>query len=349
MSKKIQHAKNELLKTGKDFTFYLPTKIIPAVLGFITIPIFTYTLGTENYGILSLVTIFISLSVSIATNWLTSPIIRFLPKYKKKNKISLFSSTLSQLIIVFSFSLAIISLTVFYLLKSKLDQPLYLAFLIASIQILFSAISQSYIAFFRADRKTKTYLSYSLTKTLLSSGLSIGFVLLGYGIIGILLGEIIASITVVCVYLGKIKLFFETKLFSFSKKIAKEAISFGLPLVISALSVWLLSSSDRYMIKYFLDNSAVGIYTIPYNITQQSLFLIISSFVLASTPSLVNSWENSKENTADFLKYLNRIFIILILPLTILISILGKPIILLLAPADFLNGYKIMALVAFGV
>jgi O-antigen/teichoic acid export membrane protein len=70
---------------------------------------------------------------------------------------------------------------------------------------------------------------------------------------------------------------------------------------------------------------------------------------LASTPSLVNSWENSKENTADFLKYLNRIFIMLILPATILIGLLGKPIISLLAPPDFLEGYEIMALVAFGV
>lgn len=349
MSKKIEHSKNELLKTGKDFSIYLPTRIIPALLGFITIPIFTFRLGAENYGILTLVTTFISLVTSISTNWLTSPIIRFFPNYQKRKKTSVFSSTLSLLILMFSISLCLVSLIAFYFLKSKLSQPIFIAFLIASLQILFSSISQSYVAFFRASRESKTYLYYSLIKTILSSGLSILLVLIGYGIIGILAGEIIASLFVILVYLSKIKTLFKVKLFVFSKKIAKQSMSFGLPLVISALSIWLLSSSDRYMIKLYLDNSAVGIYAVPYNITQKSLFLIISSFVLASTPSLVNSWENHKEQTADFLKYLNRLFIILILPATILISILGKPIILLLAPADFLNGYKIMTLVAFGI
>jgi len=349
MSKKIDHAKNELLKTGKDFSFYLPTRIIPAILGFITIPIFTHKLGPDNYGVLALITTFTSLVVSISTNWLTSPIIRFFPNYLKKNKISLFSSTLSLLIFGFAISLALISFLVFLCLKSKLDQPVYIAFLIASAQIFVSSISQCYVAFFRASRQTKIYLGYSLIKTIFSSILSIIFVLIGFGVIGILLGEILSSLFVILVYLSKIKSFFKIKFLLFSKKIARQSMSFGLPLVISAFSIWILASSDRYMIKYFLDNSAVGIYSVPYNITQQSLLLIISSFVLASTPSLVNSWENYKNQTSDFLKYLNRLFIILILPLTILISILGKPIILLLAPADFLNGYKIMALVAFGV
>ena len=267
--------KIELIKTGKDFLYYLPTKIVPALLAFISIPIFTRLLGVENYGVLALIMVFVTLSTTLISNWISSPIIRFLPKYQRLKKQRIFISTLSSTIWLLTLILSLIIFSVLIIFKSKFSGLFFNLLLIATGQIFFISVFNCFNAFFRADRKPRIYTLYIMISSSSSLILSIIFLYLGWGPRGVIIGNIIPAIILSIVITIQIFKNFHLNLGLFSKKIIKEALSFGLPLILSGISAWILSFSDRYLLKYFLGNAQVGVYSASYDLVNGGLGLII--------------------------------------------------------------------------
>ena len=66
------------------------------------------------------------------------------------------------------------------------------------------------------------------------------------------------------------------------RQAARATFAYGMPLVVSNLAAWILSLSDRYIIGLFRDSSEVGVYSLSYNIADQSLMLLVTLFVMAS-------------------------------------------------------------------
>lgn len=338
----------ELLKTSKELILYIPAVFIPAFLMFLTIPIYTHYLGAEKYGTLSLITVFISLIVNFTSNWAISSVLRFLPKYKKEGKEKIFISTLVRLILILALIINSILIISIIFLRNNFSPQLFNLLLIALIQIVFVSILNSLVAFFRANRNVKIYTIFIVTNAIASVSLSFIFLNLKLGIVGIIMGGTIPPIILFLFLLKQFRQNFFLDLSKYSIKIAKESFLFGLPLALSALSVWILSSSDRFLINHFLDKNQVGIYAASSDIVK-SLILIIISFTLASTPSLVHMWENNRKQTTLFLQNLNKIFILIILPLTILICLIAKPIVAVFTPQEFTSGYHIIYFSAFGI
>ena len=64
---------------------YTLGRLIPAIVGFLTIPIYTRFLGTYGYGTFTLIISAMSILSIIGTGWFDSVIIRFLSDTKNKN------------------------------------------------------------------------------------------------------------------------------------------------------------------------------------------------------------------------------------------------------------------------
>ena len=146
-------------KYAKDIWLVSIANIIVLLKGFILLPILTKALGTEHYGIFSLIMVTIQLLAPLCTLELGFAIIRFLGAETDKAKINkgvssiiaitaLISFVVSILIFIFAQQLA---LTIF----GGIDATFYIQ--ISAFLIFLNAMDQVMLSYFRAVQQIKKY------------------------------------------------------------------------------------------------------------------------------------------------------------------------------------------------
>nr|MBC8486660.1 polysaccharide biosynthesis C-terminal domain-containing protein [Bacteroidota bacterium] len=74
---------------------------------------------------------------------------------------------------------------------------------------------------------------------------------------------------------------------------AKKLLSYGLPLALAQLSVWLFSMSDTFLLKVFHDNATVGIFSVVNGLINRTIHIIPVAIMLAAWPTLVKIFRKS--------------------------------------------------------
>jgi O-antigen/teichoic acid export membrane protein len=69
----------------------------------------------------------------------------------------------------------------------------------------------------------------------------------------------------------------------------REYASYGIPLAITFALGWIISSSDRFIIAWLIDNAATGVYAAGYDLAQQSLGLLLAIVNTAAYPLLMRA------------------------------------------------------------
>ena len=121
----------------------------------------------------------------------------------------------------------------------------------------------------------KVYLIRGLTFPIIGFGITITSIKLGYTYEALIYGTIGMSIISVISFYFINKNDFSLKIFD--KKVAKELLKIGLPLVPTFLIYWIFNSMDRIMINRILGASELGIYTVGSKVASISQ-LIYSAF-----------------------------------------------------------------------
>lgn len=67
--------------------------------------------------------------------------------------------------------------------------------------------------------------------------------------------------------------------------------AYGLPLVATFALVWVVTSSDRALLSYFMGDEATGVYAAGYDLAQNSLGLLLAIINTAATPLVINALE----------------------------------------------------------
>src|SRR5690606_22027364 len=71
----------------------------------------------------------------------------------------------------------------------------------------------------------------------------------------------------------------------------REQLRYGLPLTITFALTWIISSSDRLLLGWLMDEAAVGVYAVGYDLAQQSLGLLLTIINTAAFPLAVQALE----------------------------------------------------------
>jgi len=337
----------ELIKDGLK---YIPSQIVPAIVGLISIPIVTRLFPPADYGnyilVLSTVTVLTTL-----VGWLSMGIIRFYPAYERDKKLDIFYSTVIQWLFISVFGISVLFLTVLLIAKNYISQNLYNLMLIGVGVFICLSFFQTLLSFLRAKRLVGWYSGFFSWKSVgmyvIGLGLILGF---NFGIEGLLWGTIISIILVIpWVWkkaLNKFSLFKKKSSFSLSQEMA----AYGFPLVIGNLAAWILSLSDRYILEFFRGPQEVGVYSASYAIGEHSILLIASLFLLAVGPLSIHIWEKEKkEKSRIFLTKTTRYFLLTCIPAVTGISVLARPILDVFTGADYFAGYTILPFIAGGI
>jgi O-antigen/teichoic acid export membrane protein len=145
----------------------------------------------------------------------------------------------------------------------------------------------------------------------------------------------------------KIKIIFNIK--KIKKSIFVKLFKFGFPLIFLSLFMFILSVSDRYMILYFINREAVGIYSPVYDLFNAGFSFIYTFLVMAGYPMLIHKWELNKDiqKATIFIKKMVLLYIILIIPVFIFILLFDDIIIQILSES-YSEGKNIIPWIILG-
>ena len=334
----------------KDIAKYLPAQIVPALVGIFALPIITRLFPPNQYGNYVLVTTTISIFSIISVIWLGSSMARFLPLYEQTGRLGEFYSPTLKWTLLSIIVFGILFWALLSLLHPRISSSLYRMMQIGLLLFVVTSLSMVLTQLLRAKRQVGRYSFFKVWHSAVGIGLGIVLVTLyQFDIEGLLWGHIIGLVVVLPllwkVSIGKSSI----REGKFCSPMTREIARYGIPSVGVSLLSWALSLSDRYLLNIFRSAEEVGIYSVSYTVSEHTIFLVASLFLLASAPIAFNIWERQGVKASqDFTQKLTRYFILISVPAAVGLSVLAYPIADILFAPEYLPGYRIIPLVAIG-
>lgn len=258
---------------GKNVLLFSISSLIPKLLAFILIPIYTSKLSTVSYGKIELVSTTVSLLIPIITLNISDALLRFLLDKKYDNK-DVFSSCMH--ILIYDLFLTIFIFLILVLFNPfKVEIIYYIFFASFMILNIFYNIMCIYL---KGLELVKNMVVGSVINSFITFALMITFLIIyDFGVTGYVLGSTIG------LFVSIIYMVFATKSykdfnFRINNKVFKEMIKYSFPMIFSAIAWWINNSSDRYIIAIISGVSISGIYAVASKIphilkTFQNIFL----------------------------------------------------------------------------
>lgn len=256
--------------------------VLTRLVTFLLLPLFTHLLTPEEYGLTTLVYIFLGFMNIIYHCGLDAAFMRHYSETKGNQQKRQFFSTAIWLTLGISGLLSLFiagfakPLSLILLGNSQYH---HLFTLTAGI-LLLDSLGHIPFALLRIKEKAGIFISIKLLNVITTLGLNIYFVaILNHGIAGIFTSVFLASaITTLSVFL--------TTIFSlratFSLQLAKAYLTFGLPFVPAGLATIAMEMIDRYILASLKDTATVGIYSAGYK---------LGIFMLLLTTAFHYAWQ----------------------------------------------------------
>lgn len=322
----------------KNTTIFAISNIATKLITFVLIPLYTYCLTTEEYGIVDLLFTITSVLIPIFTLNISEAVYRFsLDKDSDSNKIL----NISCILIFFAMILGLLSIPVLSIFPQYLKYKVYFYFyLIASMT------SQIFLANLKGQEKLKKFAWGNIINTFFTATLNIVFLsILKMKIEGYFLACIIANfIAIIYAFIaGKVQDSFKN--FSLDKKLFKEMTKYSVVLIPTSFMWWIMNSSDRIMISEMVGDSANGIYAVSYKIPS-ILTTIAGIFNQAWVFSAIGE-KDSKDNE----EYTNKVFktmYIYMFIIAICICVILKPFMKIYVSSEYFIAWKYVPFLLFG-
>lgn len=339
---------NKILKNSRN---YAAAKIIPGFLGFLSVIIFTRLLTPADYGLYVLANSTIALVTVIFFEWLNKSILRYFEEYKQKQCLSEFISTVSNSLIGIIIIILTIWSLVVNLLRRYLDSNLIILLNIGTLVILTQAGFTFTLFIRQAAQESFKYAVRSIIRAIAKLVISVCFLYFFHaGPKGILWGITISAGSIFIWEFFAFSRKWEIKISLFSKKLLKNLLSYGLPLIGLSVAALIIVVADRYMIEFFLTTDDVGVYSAGYNLADTIIKFPAAIFLLAAYPIIIEIFEKKDEKeTSLLINKIMALYFILLTPMIFGIAVLSKNITYILLGEGFQTSYIILPWVSAGV
>ena len=283
--------KNTLFQNTGVYTL---TSIINSSIPFFLLPLLTRYLTPQEYGIVSMFSLLVSIAAPFIGISISGAIAR---QYYNREELDLWSYVFNGFLILITNTI-IVGL-VFYVfsepisrLSSFPSRYLWMVIVYVMGQVIVSVL----LSLWQVQKKAKLYGIFINLQTLVNLILSIIFVVfLRFGWVGRIYGQLVAVVmfaaaAVVVIYHNRwIKL-------TYNKEYIKHALMFGIPLIPHALSGSIISMTDRFFITSMVGLAATGVYTVGYQVGS-IINLLASSFNNAYVPWLYERLKKNESST----------------------------------------------------
>lgn len=329
-----------ITKYGKVYAF---SNIINRASGLILIPIYTHMFDPKEFGVYAIIIAITDMLSLVFGMGFTSAMTRLYFDYdlNDKRRLLVISTTVFSFIVV-ACLVMVLSYPACSILSELMFETTEYAglFKVAIMGLLFSILYEIELGFEVIRKKVWVYFSLSLMKavTMISVNLYLLFIL-DMGIDGLIYSTAI-SLGLISI-LALVPMLFKTGL-GFSVAILRKILSFGLPLVPSAVANAGLTVAERYFINYFLGASAVGVYALVHRLASLLQLFVATPFAQIF---VVRRFETLVENKDQGI--FNEILMIFVMVVSFFLlgmAIFSMDILYLIASKEYMDGVVLMPL-----
>lgn len=323
----MEHRYKRLLNNSVIFTI---GNFGSKLMQFIMIPIYSYTLNTDEFGKVDFITTLVSLLASLVCLDIQDAVFRFaLDKNEDKNKV------FSTGIIFTTYSSAVLLIIGLIINPFIKGYPTMLIVLLLIANLYYGLI----LNFVRAVGFVKPFAVAGIINTFVMGILDIILLIVfHYGVKGYLWAMIIGML-IACIYLFIVTRLWEyTSTNNWNGRLFNRLTRYSLPLIPNTFSWWLNSASDRFFIVLLIGASANGIYAMANRIPNM-LSVLTGIFFQSWQMSAVE--EFGKKDSKKFITNVLNYFISLMFVGGILILAFIRPIFSLLLSHSYFRGWHL--------
>jgi O-antigen/teichoic acid export membrane protein len=272
----------------RDFATYFPSQAIPAIAGFLVLPLLARRLSPTDLGILAIAQTLVTLGWTMSGSWLAQAVIRELPLHRTRQNVGSFSRTLKAALAVTA-GLWLLFAGALVLASFASDAiRSNLALIIAATAGL--VVQNIAVSLFAASLRP---LAFGIVDVIARiGGITVGttLVFLGHGVRGYLTGLAVASLLVGAV--GLWRSWPHAAGDSQLRPHLSEWLRYGIPSSTASIVLWGLFFIDRYLLAVLKNTGAVGIYSVGSVIGDKAVSLPTTAFFTAAGPLLVSAYEH---------------------------------------------------------
>lgn len=317
----------------KSLTYGLGSVLLRGI-NLLVLPLYTYYLTPEDYGIVAISASLTALLSLIMPLSLYSAIVPFFFKMDTKATQKRMMGTIwvgmigGGLLIALAFEF--FGVRIFEVIFPKL---VFYPYGQISIWTAFFAIfSFMPLNLLQAEEKPKQYVYWTSVTLLLTVAVTVAFVVfLELGAYGYLLATLVANIIMAIPFtrmtLKNIDLTID---FSYLKK----AVIFSLPLLPHGISNWVLAVSDRAILQFYVSVSALGIYSLGYTFGMIQIFVgvaITQAWIPFLFKRIAEEGEASEPRLARMITY----YVLFLSAIAVGLSLFSKEVIYILTNKSF--------------
>jgi len=325
---------------------YSLANMVNASLPFLLLPILTSYLSPEDFGKLTIVQLFLTVSFPFILLNIHG---LFVIEYSNltKDKFAEFVSTMIW-IPIFMFVLIEIVFMLFQdILYSYLPIKAYWIYLVP-LFALFQSMPTMIPVIYQAKKEPKNYGIFKISLTFLNFLLSIFFVIsLDMGWEGRMWG--IFGAFVIYTIIGLIILYrLEYLRFNISLSNIKEALKFGIPLLPHSIAGIMLGMSDKIFLANMLSLADVGLYSVAFQVAS-GMLIVMTSINQAWVPHLYEKLNKSPDMEAKqvIVSQTYKIMLVMIIT-TIVFSFLVPVIYKLFIDSKYIDGLLLAQILTIG-
>lgn len=267
----------------KHSAAYLIARGVPGLVNFAALAIYTRLLTPDEYGRYALIIAGISFFNVVFFQWLRSSLLRFLPSHLAHP-----IPVLSTLLCAFA-GIAFLTGLLGTMIVLLWEETTWRKLIVLAIPLLWiQAWIELNLELARSSLQPRHYGTMTVTKTVSALVLGVCLVMWGLGEFGPLLGMLAALLIVGLIWGWKpwIKALTQP-----SNRLFVSFLKYGMPLTATFALGYVISTSDRFIIAYFLDETAAGLYSAAYDLGSHTLTILLSTINLAAYPLAVRALE----------------------------------------------------------
>lgn len=337
-------------KLFSNTILYTVGEVVPRIISFLMMPIFTRYLAPADYGILSYTNSVIAFIYVFCTLSLNTYVLRFFFDCKSEEE----EKKLLGNIFVF---IALVNLVVLVFLNitgAKIVDNAHIAvawkpyFRLAVLNNFLESFSIIPLVYYRVRQNAKLFVGISVGRCILQYAVTfIMLTVFGWGVMSQYYGCLVTLLPFFFLYMAVMVR--HSKLCLDWKQL-RAALKFSLPLLPGAVSYLVLTSLDRIILERYVSLEIIGIYNIAYTIAF-AMNMVIQSFYKALEPNIFQKY-NAGSAGYDFIPYMrktNSIYNFALYVLALILSLFAKEALLIVATESYYSAAFYVPLVLVGV
>lgn len=327
---------------------YLTGSVIGSGTALLMMKYYTWVFDPAQFGILALYLVMFKYVTSLASLNLDSGSTRFYFDYRKTRRDE-YLSTMFWFITFISIGVLVLGLVFMVPISNWIASGSEMVYAVTLV----TGIGAVYVSFLTRvlynEHKSTSVLKHTIFQTFINHASSVLFISMFHlGILGRMSGQGLGYILNIFTLIKEFRRenFFKIKM-TFNKAMAKETFLLTLPSMISMLLGVAFIYVDRFFLKYYMGDSAVGIYTLGF-LLGQGLSMVYEAISQAILPKVYNDMSSDYEKARDELEQFSYRYYIGLVIITIIISALSPTIVAVFSNDNYSEAASVMPFVMSG-